>query len=160
MPTVEEHPFRMAWRTRDLDAWTETLSPEIRVHSPLASAPLDGRATARELFGILFEALGEVEITNEYADTDSHAFFWRGDLGGRPIEGVVRLRHDEHGKIAEMRVLIRPLVALAAFASAIAPLLAAKRSPARGVLVRLVTLPLKAVVTFADNAASRFLLEH
>ena len=156
---MEEHPFRVALRTRDLDAWMQELSPEIKVLSPFTSAPLAGLATARVLFGILFETLGEVKLTNEYADADSHAFFWQGYIGGRTIESVVRLRYDEHGKVAEIKVLIRPLVALVVFASVVAPQLAATRGPTRGVLVRLATIPLKVIVTLIDNAASRFVRE-
>ncbi len=155
---MDEHPFRVAWRTRDLDTWIEALSPEFKVYSPLMSTPRSGRTTARELFGVLFEAFGEMEIVNEYADNDSYAFIWRGDIGGRLIEGVILLRHDERGKIAEMKVLIRPLAHLMAFASAIVPRLAAQRGPIRGVLLRLIAIPVKAVVAFADDAGPRFLL--
>ena len=141
--TVDEHPFRTAWRTRDLDAWIEALSPEIVLHSPVVQTPFEGRSAARELYGVLFDTFGEVEFVGEFADTGSHAFFWRANVGGRVIEGVDRLRYDGRGKIVEIRVLIRPLVDIAVFAAAIGPPLAARKSPARGALVRLLMLPLK-----------------
>ncbi len=68
-----------------------------------------------------------------------------------------RACYDEQGKIAEIRVLIRPLVNIAMFASAIGPPLAARRSPVRGALVRLLTLPLKGILTVADVVASRLI---
>ena len=96
-------------------------------------------------YRVLFETFGEVQITGELADTDSRAFFWQANVADRVIEGADLLRYDAQGKIAEIRVLIRPLVDIATFAAAIGPPLAARRSPARGALVRLLTLPLKGI---------------
>jgi len=66
-------------------------------------------------------------------------------------------RYDEQGKIAEIRVLIRPLVDIAVFASAIGPPLAARKSPIRGVLVRVLMLPLRGILTVTDTVASRLI---
>ncbi len=66
-------------------------------------------------------------------------------------------RYDEQGKIAEIRVLIRPLVDIAVFASAIGPPLAARKSPIRGMLVRVLMLPLKGILTVTDTVASRLI---
>ncbi|HYM44764.1 MAG TPA: nuclear transport factor 2 family protein [Solirubrobacteraceae bacterium] len=154
---MDDHPFRAAWRTRDLDVWIGALSPEIVLHSPVVRTPFRGRSAATELFGVLFEAFGEVEITGEFADTDSHAFFWQASVAGRLIEGADLLRYDEQGKIAEIRVLIRSLVDIAVFAAAVGPSLAARRSPVRGALVRLLTLPLKGMLAVADTVGSRLI---
>jgi len=154
---VDEHPFRTAWRTRELDAWIENLSDEIVLHSPVVRTPFRGRSAATELYGVLFETFGEVQITGELTDTDSHAFFWQASVAGRVIEGADLLRYDARGKITEIRVLIRPLVDIATFAAAVGPPLAAKRSPARGALVRLLMLPLKGLLSIADIVASRLI---
>jgi hypothetical protein len=103
---------------------------------------------------VLFEHFGELEITAELHEGDLHAFFWRASLTGRVIEGADLLRHDQDGRIAEITVLVRPLVSLAVFASAIGPSLAARRSPMRGALVRALTMPLRGVFAIADFAAS------
>lgn len=155
---MTDHPFRTAWRTRDLDEWMQALSPEIVLHSPVVRKPFRGRSAARELYGVLFETLGQVEITNELTSADNtHAFFWQADVAGRRIDGVDVLRCDEHGKIAEITVMIRPLVSIAVFASAIGPPLAARRSAATGALGWLLTLPLKGILTLVDVTASRLL---
>jgi hypothetical protein len=117
--------------------------------------PFHGLEAAVELFGVLFDSLGDLEFTDEFAAGDAHAFFWRADAGGRWVEGADLLRSDEHGKITEIRVLIRPLVGIAAFAGAIGPPLAAKRGEARAVLLRLLTLPLKAIMALTDAFAWR-----
>jgi hypothetical protein len=152
---VDVHPFRAAWRTRDLDAWADVLAPDVVLHSPVLTRPFRGREAAIELYGVLFDALGDFDITDEFAAGDSHAFFWRADAGGRRIEGADLLRFDDHGKISEVRVLIRPLVDIAAFAGAVGPPLAGKRGRIRAPLLRFLTLPLRAILAVADTVASR-----
>jgi ketosteroid isomerase-like protein len=152
---VDVHPFRAAWQTRDLDAWSATFAPDIVLHSPMIQAPFSGREAATELYGVLFDALGEFEITDEFAGGDSHAFFWRANVGRRRIEGADLLRVDEQGKISEVRVLIRPLANIATFAAAAGPPLAAKRGPIQGLLLRVLTLPLRAIFAAVDFVAPR-----
>jgi len=145
----------MAWRTRDLDAWAEALAPDVVMHSPVIRTPFNGRDAAVELFGVLFDTLGEVNITDELLDGDSHAFFWRAQIGTRTIEGVDLVRSDEAGRVSEINVMIRPLVDIATFAGAIGPQLAAKRGPLRGPLVRLLNAPLRSIFILVDFIASR-----
>ncbi len=154
---MTEHPFRTAWRTRNLDGWIDALSADVVLHSPIISKPFRGQAAARELFGILFERFDEMEILSELSDDASHAFFWRAQVGRRSIEGSDLMRYDEQGKIAEITVMIRPLADIAVFASAIGPPLAGMQSPARGFLVSALTLPLRGLLTVADGVAARLL---
>jgi hypothetical protein len=156
--SVDEHPFRAAWRTRNLDAWADALAPDVVLHSPVVRTPFRGREAARELYGVLFDAFGDFEITDEFAAGDSHAFFWRADLGGRRIEGTDLVRFDGHGKIVEVRVLVRPLVDIATFAGAVGPPLAAKRGRFRAPLLRILTLPLKGILALAEALATRLTL--
>ncbi len=149
------HPYWAAWQTRDLDAWGEALAPDVVLHSPIVRTPFRGRDAAIELFSVLFQALGEIEITDELAFQGTHAFFWRIDVGDRKVEGTDLLRTDENGKIAEIRVMIRPLVDIADFAAAIGPSLGAKRGPGRALLLTLLTIPLKALLLVVDTVASR-----
>jgi hypothetical protein len=135
----------------------QALSPEVLLRSPVLKKPFAGRDAARELFGVLFETFGPMQITAEFGDEDSHAFFWRGELAGRYIQGVDLLRYDAEGKIAEVSVMIRPLVDFGLFASKIGPRLAARRSPGRGMLLRLLASPLRGILIAADLVASRLL---
>ena len=100
---------------------------------------------------------GRSPVQNSLADdADSHAFFWRAEVGRkRFIEGTDLLRYDEHGKIAEVWVMIRPLTSIAMFAAPIGPPLAARDSRARGMLIRLLTLALQGLLTVVDVVSSR-----
>lgn len=154
---MQAHPLRAAWQTRDLDAWAGALAEDVELHSPVFRMPFRGREAVIELFGVLFDALGNIDITDELVADHSHALFWHADVGGRRIEGADLLRSDEHGKITEIRVLIRPLADIAVFAAAAGPPLAAKRGSGRALLLRFLTLPLKAILLAADAVASRLL---
>jgi hypothetical protein len=155
---VDDHPFRAAWRTRDLDAWAGALAPDVELYSPVIKSPFRGRDAAIELYGVLFQALGDLDITDEFSGGDTHAFFWHADVGGRRIEGADLLRHDAQGRITEVRVLIRPLVGIGTFAGAAGPPLAAKRGRIRALLLRILTLPLMAILAAVDAVASRLTL--
>lgn len=125
------------------------------MYSPILRRPFTGREAAVELFGVLFNALGEVEITDELTDGDTHVFFWRDEIGARTIEGVDLIRHDPAGKITEIKVMIRPLVDIATFAGAIGPQLAAKRGRLRGPLARALNAPVRSIFLLIDTIASR-----
>lgn len=152
-----EHPFQAAWRTRALDPWMEMLAPDVVLRSPVLRAPFTGHAAVRELYGVLFEVFGRMEVTSELRDGDSHAFRWRGELAGHQIDGIDLLRYDAEGRIAEIAVMIRPLVDIGVFAAAVGPALAAKRSPFRGLLVSVLVWPLKAMLAVADLVSTRLL---
>jgi SnoaL-like domain len=149
------HPFRAAFETRDLDAWIGALAPDVVVHSPIIRTPFTSRDAVAELYGVLFNALGQLDISDEFAVGDSHAFFWRVDIDGRWVEGADVVRHDEHGMICEITALIRPLADIAVFAAAVGPPLARKRGWLRVPLLRLLTLPLRAILIIADAIATR-----
>ena len=155
---MSTHPFRAGWETRDLDAFADSLAPDVVLHSPILSAPITGHEAAVELYGVLFERFGEVEITDHLSSGDTHAFFWRAEAGGRPIEGVDLIRHDAAGRIAEARVAIRPLVGLAYFAAAAGPTLARRRGRLNHLLVTLLAAPLRLIFAAIDRLSARLIL--
>jgi hypothetical protein len=149
------HPFRAAWETRDLDAWVAALAPDVVLHSPVVTEPFRGREAAAELYEILFERFGEVELTHEFGEGDTHVFFWLADLGGRRIEGTDLLRTNERGEIDEVTVMIRPLVDIGLFAGAVGPPLARRRGAVQAFVLTLLTLPLRGLLALADVVAPR-----
>ena len=124
---MDEHPFRTAWRTRDAGAWAAALSPDVELWSPIVRTPFRGRDALRELYEVLFSALGDVEITDELIEGDAHAFVWRADVGRRRIQGTDVIRTGADGLVREITVFIRPLGDVLAFAAVVGPRLGAKR---------------------------------
>lgn len=65
------------------------------------------------------------------------------------------LRHDEEGRVDEIRVVARPLSSVAAFAAVVGPRLARRHGRRRALAVRAVTAPLPSVLAFWDRLVSR-----
>lgn len=155
---VEEHPFRRAWRTRQLDTLVGAFAEDVVLRSPLLSAPFVGREVAAELYGVLFERFGDVEFTAELADGAMRAFFWRAQLGAGTVEGADLIRHDEQGMIREVQVLLRPLSGLGAFAAEMGPPLARRRGPGRALAAAMLTRPLRWLLALADAISPRLVM--
>jgi hypothetical protein len=141
-----------------VDAWAAALAPDVVLHSPVMTTPFRGREAAAELYDVLFKAFGRVELTDEFAAGDTHAFFWRGELDGHSIEGADLLRANERGEIYDVTVLIRPLVDIARFAGAVGPPLARRRGRLQALALTLLTLPLRGLLAVADVVAPRLAL--
>jgi hypothetical protein len=124
----------------------------------LITAPFRGRRTAAELYGVLFDRLANVAIVDEFSSASSYVCLWRADVGGRRIEGADFIRSNAQGQIAEVTVLIRPLVSLAAFVQDVGPRLGAKRGRLRGVLVGVFNIPFRFVAVLTDVVAPRLVL--
>jgi hypothetical protein len=151
-------PFRAFWESGDLEVWIDALAPDVELHSPLITAPFRGRETAAELYGVLFDRLDNFEVAHEFSSGSSYACLWHADVGGRRIEGADFIRANSEGKIAEVTVLIRPLVSLAAFARGTGPALAAKQGRLRAVLVGLFNIPFRVLAVVTDAVAPRLVL--
>jgi len=54
--------------------WAQALAGDVVMYSPILTRPFRGREDAIELFGVLFDELGEMQITDELSDGDTHAF--------------------------------------------------------------------------------------
>jgi hypothetical protein len=152
------HPFRTFWETGDLGAWIDACDPDVELQSPLITAPFQGRESAAELYGVLMETLDDFEISGEWSAGDSYVCFWHAGIGDRRIEGADFIRSNSQGKISEVKVLIRPMVSLAAFGSAVGPPLAAKQGRIRAILARLLNFPLTLLLTLTDIVAPRLVI--
>ena len=68
-----------------------------------------------------------MEVVDEFSTEGTHAFFWRGRIDGRFVEGADRLRLDAAGKVDEITVVGRPLSGLATFLTGIGARFARRR---------------------------------
>jgi SnoaL-like protein len=151
--------FRDAAERRDLEALLATLAPDVVVRSPVsARLRFQGIEDARELFEMVFGALGDFTYTDEFGDEESRILVYRGRLAGHEIEEVQVLRFAADGRIRELSFFIRPLPGLAGVAARFAPLLAARRhGRLRTLLMRVAGAALRLLVSFGDWAGARVL---
>ena len=132
------HPFRAAFATRDLAAWSEELAEDVVTFSPMLRTPFEGKETLTNLYRVLFSTFEDFEITDEFVSGDRAAFFWVGKMKGRAIHGADLVRTNAEGRVCEITVLIRPLLAIADFAAATGPAFARRLGRLRSCVARLV----------------------
>jgi ketosteroid isomerase-like protein len=145
------HPFPAAIQARDHAALVDTLAPDVVLHSAVTQATFDGKETVGELYASVIDSFQELEIVDEFSSGDTYAFFWRGQIEGRFVEGADRLRLDEEGKVREITVVGRPLSGLATFLTAIGSRFArGRRGPAVATMLRLTARPLPPMFATLD----------
>ena len=143
--------FTAAVSARNLDAVAALLAPDVVLHSPIVRTPFRGREVVVDLYAALFEAFEELEVVEELDDPDSHTFFWKGRMGGRDLEGLDRVAVDDEGRVADITIMARPLVGLAAFLTHMGFAFARRRrGPVAARLLRLSARPLPALFTLLD----------
>lgn len=138
-----EHPFPAAIQARDHSALVSTLAEDVVLHSAVTRTTFDGRETVAEVYASVIESFEMVEVIDEFPGGDTYAFFWRGRIDGRFVEGADRLRMDGAGRVREITVVGRPLSGLATFLTGIGARFAARRRGRLvGALLRLTARPL------------------
>src|SRR5436305_9838312 len=121
------HPFPAAIAARDHAALVDTLAPNVVLHSAVTATPFEGRDTVSELYASVIDSFEQLEVVDEFSTGDSHAFFWRGRIDGRFVEGADRLRFDGDGKVREITIVGRPFAGLSTFLTGIGSRFARRR---------------------------------
>jgi hypothetical protein len=152
---IEPHPIRAAMEARDREAIAELLAPDVNLFSPLIGVPFRGRAPVAVLLELIAESFERWQTVEEFRSGDRHVIVTRARIGGRDVDLVEVLAHDEHGRIREFRVHGRPMSAVAAFGAVIGPRLARRRGRARAALVRALTAPLPGLLALGDRTVAR-----
>ena len=88
--------FRDAGERLDLDAFLETLAPDVRLRSPISFlARFDGFDDVAEVLRVVFELLEDIEYFEDLGDATTRAFFYRGRVNRQPLEGAILARLDD-----------------------------------------------------------------
>ena len=152
------HAFPAAIAARDPDALIDTLAPDVLLYSAVTAVPFEGRDLVADTYRSVLESFDELRIVDEFEHGDTHAFFWEGRMGGRPVWGADRIRLDADGKVREITVLGRPMSGVATFLTEIGYRLARRR---RGKLVarllRVSALPLPPLLSLLDPVTRRII---
>jgi hypothetical protein len=122
-PTIA---FRVAVEARDPDLARAALAPQVRFFAPIRYRPFVGRDEVAAVLAIpatLFAFHDSFRYTRTLSGADGwHGLFFEAEIEGRRFEGVDYLQLDANGLVAELRVMMRPLAEVQAFAAAAAEL--------------------------------------
>jgi hypothetical protein len=152
------HAFPAAIAARDAGALIETLTSDVTLYSAVTAVPFQGRDIVADTYRSVLESFEELRIVDEFENGDTHAFFWEGRMGGRPVWGADRIRLDADGQVREITVLGRPMSGVATFLTEIGFRLARRRRGrfvAR--LLRLSALPLPPMLSLLDPVTRRII---
>ena len=108
------HRYHAAAAAKDVSGVLAAMRDDIRMHSPTKLTPFEGKVMVGYLFGHLFEVLEDFTFTHAVTGAGRAVLFFRCRISGRQAEGCDILEFDAAGQIADFRVMIRPLNALAA----------------------------------------------
>ncbi|NKY88429.1 nuclear transport factor 2 family protein [Nocardia veterana] len=112
--------FRQAVEARDMAAIEALLAENVVFTSPVAFKPYPGRAiTAAILRGVMrvFEDFRYVREITDAGGRDS-ALLFEATVDGKQVNGCDFLHVDENGLIDDLKVMVRPLSAATALATA------------------------------------------
>jgi hypothetical protein len=152
---AEPHPIRLAMEARDHPAMVATLGETPVLHSPVTPMPIVGREAVAALLLLLIEEYEEWRCVGEVAHERDHVLFIQARIGGREVQLADLMRHDERGRVVEMRLYGRPIASVAAFAKVIGPRIARRRGAVRALLVRLITIGIPTLLAVGDRVVSR-----
>jgi aspartate racemase len=108
----------------------ELLSEQVIFHSPVVHTPQAGKAiTTQYLTAALQVFFNEsFRYTREVVGARDAVLEFQVEIEGISVNGVDMLRWDDHGKIVEFKVMLRPLKAINLIHAKMAALLQASRS--------------------------------
>jgi hypothetical protein len=98
---------------------TAALTDDVRLWSPIAFRPFEGREAVSALFAILLETFEDFRYTDELPGDAVHALVFRARIGDKEVEGLDLIRSREDGLIDDFTVMVRPLSGAIALAEAV-----------------------------------------
>ena len=117
---IPEHPFGRAVADGDEDEAVATLADDVVFRSPAVYKPYHGKEQVEQLLRLVATVFENFRYTNEWRDGRTTVLFFEANVGDRELQGIDILEEDEHGKVAGLTVMIRPLSGLQAVASTMA----------------------------------------
>jgi hypothetical protein len=113
------HLFREAVEARDEAAIEALLADDVVFTSPVAFKPYPGKAITAAILRAVIRVFEDFRYVREIADAGGrdHAFVFEATVDGKQLTGCDFLHFDEHGKIDDFMVMVRPLSAAQALAT-------------------------------------------
>ena len=101
------------------------LADDVVFRSPAVFKPYEGHEVVATILRTVFQVLEDFHYTDELEGNGLHGLLFDARVGDRSLQGVVLLRPDALGQIAEFTVMIRPASGLIGLAERMGPALAA-----------------------------------
>jgi hypothetical protein len=110
--------FRQAVEANDLAAVVALLADDVVFHSPVSFKPYRGREQVGWILATVAQVFQDFQYVAEAENGQQSMLRFRARIGERELEGVDLIERDEHGQVAALTVMVRPLSALQALGEA------------------------------------------
>ena len=148
--------YREAVEAGDIEAWVETLAPDIVIHSPITTRTLfRGHDEARDLLRAVIASIEDIRYFEDVGDANTRALFYRAHIGRQELEEATLVRLNDDALVTEIRLWFRPLPGLATVMARLGPALVREQSPAKAALVGALAAPLVGMNRVADAVGVR-----
>lgn len=109
--------FRATVEGQDVERAHELFREDVTFRSPVLFKPYEGRDDVLKVLRAAERVLdvgGRFRYLHQLEDADDRVAIleFATEVDGRQVEGIEKLTFDEHGLIAELKVMIRPASAL------------------------------------------------
>lgn len=103
-------------RTGDLSALPALLDTNAVFRSPMAHTPYPGAQVVAMILNTVFKVFEDFKYHRELTTADGLNVIleFSAKVGSKELKGIDMIRFDEHGKIVEFEVMVRPLSGLQA----------------------------------------------
>jgi len=114
--------FRAAVEAGDFAALGDLLAEDVVFRSPVAFKPYEGQPIVAAILRGVGRVFTDFRYVRELEDTDGRgsALIFETSVDGVSVNGIDLIRLDEAGLISELTVMVRPLSASNALATAMA----------------------------------------
>ena len=145
--------WREAEETGRFDRLEECLAQDVVFVSPLTDAfRFRGPRQVADVLAAAAGVIENVRFHTEVGTGDTRMLVYSGSVRGIPVEEAQLLRLDENGLIREMTFFGRPLPALTAVMTGIAPpMMRGQGRPVLGRLISAATAPLAALTRVGEK---------
>jgi hypothetical protein len=110
--------FVSAVESWDRDALAEGLADDVTFRSPVVFKPYEGRDATLAVLQAVSRVFQDFTYIDRTEGERTAALIFRARVGERELEGLDHLTFDDEGRIAELRVMVRPMTGMQALAEA------------------------------------------
>jgi hypothetical protein len=146
--------YRAAVEAGDLEAYLETLAPDVVLRSPITlRTDFRGHDEIRILMRAVFASIEDIRYHADVGDAATRALFYTAHVGRQHVEEASLVRLGDDALVHEITLWFRPLPGLTAVMGALGPRLARERGRTRAALVAGLVAPLVAATRAGDALA-------
>lgn len=124
MPSPQVEAFIKQWHRIFAEDDPTLIYPmiddDVEFYSPAIFTPKRGKETVFELLGVVYEVFEDYRVTDTWTKDNEVMFEFEVKVGKFSLQGIDRFRLNDDGKVAQLKVWIRPLSGLQELARQVA----------------------------------------